>query len=83
MIDKIIFYNKKETDMSKWAEIIIDFYHVEEEKWYVNAWKNDEEGTVIAKIDDNGNIEYLDEDAKYDEYAQDCINEFKEEGAKI
>lgn len=68
--------------MSKWAEIRIDFYDDNEEKWCVDAWKtdiDDEEGTVIAKIDNDGNVEYLDEDARYDEYVQDCIKEFKSE----
>lgn len=70
--------------MSKWAEIRCDFYNDEEEKWFVDAWLTDndnEEGTVIAKIDlRTKTVEYLDTDAKIDEYAQEVINEMLEEG---
>ena len=40
--------------MNKWAEIRCDFYDNKEEKYFVDAWLTDddnEEGTVIAKID--------------------------------
>ena len=70
--------------MSKWAEIRCDFYNDEEEKWFVDAWLTDndnEEGSVIAKIDlINKTVEYLDQDAKTDKYAQEVINEMLEEG---
>ena len=63
--------------MSKWTEIRCDFFYEEEEKYFVDAWKTDdgnEEGTVIAKLDlAAGSVEYLDEDAKTDEYAQEII----------
>ena len=50
----------------------------------VDAWKTDnasEEGTVIAKLDlADGTVEYIDEDAKTDEYAQEVIKEMLENG---
>lgn len=70
--------------MSKWAEIRCDFFDDEEEKWCVDAWLTDddnEEGTIIAKIDlATKTIEYLDTDARYDEYAQEVIKEMLEDG---
>jgi FMN-dependent NADH-azoreductase len=70
--------------MSKWSEIRCDFYDEEEEKYFVDAWKtsnDNEEGEVIAKIDlANEAVEYLDNDAKYDEYAQEVIDEMLENG---
>lgn len=52
--------------------------------YFVDAWRTDdenEEGTVIAKLDlADGTVEYLDEDAKTDEYAQEVIKEMLEEG---
>jgi hypothetical protein len=70
--------------MSKYAEVRSDFYDDEEEKQFVDAWMSDddnEEGTVIAKIDlATGEVEYLDEDAKTDEYAQEVISEVIKEG---
>ena len=70
--------------MSKWAEIRSNYYDEEEEKQFVDAWltdNDDEEGTVIAKIDlTTKTVEYLDADARYDEYAQEVINEVLENG---
>ena len=70
--------------MSKWSEIRCNFFDEEEEKYFVDAWETDvdnEEGTVIAKLDlANETVEYLDEDAKTDEYAQEVIKEMLEEG---
>lgn len=70
--------------MSKWTEIRCDFFDEEEEKYYMDAWEtgnDNEEGQVIAKIDlANKTVEYLDEDAKIDEYAQEVIKEMLEDG---
>jgi hypothetical protein len=70
--------------MSKYAEVRSDFYDEEEEKQFVDAWMSDdgnEEGIVIAKIDlATGEVEYLDEDARTDEYAQEVISEVLKEG---
>ena len=70
--------------MSKWKEIRCDFFDEEEEKYMVDAWKTDndsEEGTVIAKLDlSDGTVEYINEDAKNDEYAQAVIKEMLENG---
>jgi hypothetical protein len=65
--------------MSKWLEIRNDFICEDSHKVYIDAWltENDnEEGVVIARIDmDTGNIEYFDDDAKTDAYAQEIIME--------
>lgn len=63
---------------SKWTEIRCDFFDVEEECWLVDAWKtgdDNEEGEVIAKISETGDVIYLDEEAKTDKYAQEVIKE--------
>lgn len=68
--------------MSKWMEIRSDYYDDNEEVQTVDAWKTyigDEEGEVIAKIHlDTGVVDYIDTDARYDEYAQEVINEVLE-----
>lgn len=65
--------------MSKWAEIRNDFVCEDSHKIYIDAWLTDddnEEGVVIARIDMNTkDIEYFDEDAKTDDYAQEVIKE--------
>lgn len=70
--------------MSKWSEIRINFFDEEEKKWSVDAWETDdynEKGSVIAKIDlYTGTVEYLDADAKTDEYVQEEIREFLKDG---
>ena len=65
--------------MSKWKEVKCHFFNAMEEKYMVDAWETDndnEKGTRIAKIDfTDGTVEYIDEDAKTDEYAQKVIKE--------
>lgn len=65
--------------MSKWTEIRNDFVCEDSHKVYIDAWlteDDNEEGTVIARIDmDTKNIEYFDDDAKTDDYAQEIIKE--------
>ena len=65
--------------MSKWREIRNDYCNEEEGKVYIDAWKTssgNEEGKVIAKVDyKTKEIEYLNEAAKTDEYAQEVIKE--------
>ena len=64
--------------MSKWREVRCDFFNKEEEKYYVDAWKTGNcngEGKVIAKVSVDGMVEYFDEAAKNDEYAQEVIRE--------
>lgn len=62
---------------SKYAEIRTDYVDEDENIVYVDAWKSpddNEEGTVIAKIhQNNSTVEYLDEDARTDPYAQEEI----------
>lgn len=70
--------------MSKWKEVKCHFFNAMEEKYMVDAWETDndnEKGTRIAKIDfTDGTVEYIDEDAKTDEYAQKVIKEMLENG---
>ena len=44
----------------------------------MDAWKtgdDNEEGEVIAKISEAGEVVYLDEEAKDDEYAKEVVGE--------
>lgn len=66
--------------MSKWAEIRNDYYDDIEHKVCIDAWETEyddnEEGVVIAKVNyKTKEVEYLDNDAKTDSYAQEIINE--------
>lgn len=65
--------------MSKYGEIRNDFYDDIEKKVYIDAWfteDDNEEGVVIAKVNyKTKEVEYLDNDARTDEYAQEIINE--------
>lgn len=65
--------------MSKWAEIRNDFVCEDSHNIYIDAWLTDddnEEGTVIARIiADTKEIEYFDDDARTDDYAQEVIRE--------
>lgn len=65
--------------ISKYREIRNNFINEEDHKVYIDAWKTgslNEEGTVIAKIDlATYEVEYLDEKAKSDPYAQEMIRE--------
>lgn len=65
--------------MSKWAEIRNDFVCEDSRKIYIDAWlteDDNEEGIVLARIDmDTKNIEYFDDYARTDDYAQEVINE--------
>lgn len=65
--------------MSKYGEIRNDFYDDQEQKVYIDAWfteDDNEEGTVIAKVNyKTKEVEYLDADARMDDYAQEKINE--------
>lgn len=70
--------NEKTGTRSKWTEIRCDFFDEEEQTWLVDAWQtgdDDEEGVVIAKITEDGNVTYLDDEAKEDKYAQEVIND--------
>ena len=68
--------------MSKYAEVRGNFYDDIEEVQLIDAWVTDddnEEGVVIAKVHlDTKQVDYLDPDAKTDEYAQEVINEVLE-----
>ena len=65
--------------MSVYKEIRNNYYDSKEQKIYIDAWltgDDNEEGIVIAKINyKTKEIEYLDYDAKDDDYAQEVINE--------
>lgn len=66
-------------ETSKWVAIKNDFVCEDSNKIDIDAWLTDddnEEGKVIARIDMNTqNIEYFDDDAKTDPYAQEIIRE--------
>ena len=65
--------------MSKYGEVRNDYYDDLENKIYIDAWFTDddnEEGVVVAKVNcETHEVEYLDDDARTDEYAQEVINE--------
>lgn len=65
--------------MSRYKEIRNDFYDEEEKKYFIDAWRtgnDNEEGKVIAKVDPvTKEVEYLDEKARTDKYAQEVIAE--------
>lgn len=62
---------------SIWSEIERDYFNGK--KWIIDGWltsDQDEEGKTIANIDPiTGKVEYVDERAKTDDYAQKIINE--------
>lgn len=64
---------------SIYAEVRNNFYDEEENKVYIDAWKtpdDNEEGIVVAKVDvKTKEIEYLEEDARYDDYVKEVISE--------
>lgn len=65
-----------------YGEIRADYYDEKEKKYYIDAWETDndnEEGKVIAKIDNKGSIEYLDKRAETDPYVQEVVAEVLEE----
>ena len=65
--------------MSIWSEIRNNYCDDDTKEVYIDAFLTDyslEEGTVIAKISlETMDVEYLDEDAKTDSYAQEIIKE--------
>ena len=65
--------------MSIWKEIRNNFEDEDTNEIFIDAWLGDnqnEEGKVIAKVNYITNeVEYIDERAKTDEYAQEMINE--------
>jgi uncharacterized protein (UPF0335 family) len=75
--------------MGKWSEIRSE--HIDEDGvTFIDGWRTEdenEEGVVIALIDSDGDIEYVDKDAKTDNYAQEIIQEIislrKEEKKKL
>lgn len=65
-----------------YAEIRGDYYDEREQKYYIDAWETEddnEEGKVIAKVDNKGSIEYLNKRAEKDPYVQEVIAEVLEE----
>lgn len=61
---------------SKWTEIRCDFFDEKGKCWLVDAWKtgdDNEEGEVIAKISEAGEVAFLDTEAENDEYAKEVI----------
>lgn len=67
---------KSKKEKSIWAEIRTNYTEDETNITYVDSWltaKDDEDGKIIATIDDKGNVTYIDERAKSDKYAQEEI----------
>lgn len=67
--------------MSEWTELRNDFYDDIEKCWNIDAWNtldDNEEREVIAKVYENGLVEYLDERAKTNEHCQELIKEIKD-----
>lgn len=61
------------------SEVRINFYNESKKHWCVDVWHTDddnEEGEVVAYIDDNGNIQWLNEQAKDNEIIQEEIETF-------
>ena len=61
------------------SEVRITFYDEEKKHWCVDVWHTDddnEEGEVVAYIDDKGKIQWLNEQAKDNEIIQEEINVF-------
>lgn len=73
--------------MSKYAEVRSDFFDEIEEVQTVDAWmtsNDNEEGRVIAKVHlDTKQVEYIDADARYDDYAQEVISEVLSKGYSL
>ena len=68
--------------MSIWDEIRDDFVDWEDNCFCIEAWQKYEsgEGKVIAKVYlDTAKVEYLDERAKTDSYAQGVIERLQRE----
>jgi hypothetical protein len=62
---------------NKWSEVKSDFTD-EDGTVFIDAYlteDDNEEGKVIAKVKPNGSVEYLDNSAKSDAYAQEIIKE--------
>lgn len=64
---------------SKYSEVRINHFDDIESCWCVDAWQtpdDNEEGRVVAKIKDNGDIVWLDKDAETDPYVREEIETF-------
>lgn len=72
----VYLFDTDDQNESIWRGIDLDY--ICEEIIYVDAWLTDddnEEGKTIAKVYPNSTVEYIDERAKTDKYAQEVINE--------
>lgn len=75
---------KKAKDKSFYNEVKSTYYDQSDKAWYVESWltdDEDEEGRTVAKIHDNGDVEYTAKDAQQlkldmnDLYIQYVINQ--------
>ena len=75
---------KKAKDKSFYNEVKSTYYDQSDKAWYVESWLTDdeeEEGRTVAKIHDNGDVEYTAKDAQQlkldmnDLYIQYVINQ--------
>ena len=64
---------------SHWKEITNDYHDSDDGYFKIDAWKTDdeqEEGSVIAAVDDDtAKVYYIDQLARYDDFAQKMIQE--------
>jgi hypothetical protein len=63
---------------NKWGEIRNDYTEHGTGITHIDAWvsdDDDEHGRTIAKVHPDGTVEYIDEDARVDKFAQELINE--------
>lgn len=68
--------------MSEWVEVRSNYYNTEEKATYIDAWhtsSDEEEGTVVAKVFDNGTVEYLNNTAKTETNIQEEIKKVLKE----
>ena len=78
--------NEKTGRKSKWVEIRCDFFDEEEKCWLVDAWKtgdDSEEGEVIAKISEAGEVVFFFFLSENDEYAKEVVKKTIHNGGNL
>ena len=82
--DNVISNIKEYNDLVKYVnaqynEVRIDNFDENENVWTVDAWKtsdDNEEGTVVAKISENGVVVFTDPSAQNDKLVNETIDDF-------
>ena len=68
--------------MSKCAEVRSNYYNTNEKATYIDAWhtsSDEEAGTVVAKVFNNGTVEYLKKEAETETNIQEEIKKVLKE----